>query len=357
MQNQWAELGRRLALGVQAGPGDLVLVRDVAGSPELLLETVLALELRGAVALPYLMSAAKMEQMLAAGNPALITAHGAGWTQLLQRIDRVLVLGGVPPKLDHAPPAARAALDALDTQWSAVEETRRLPYLVAAIPTAAQADRLHLEHEALLAHLMPALLAPVEELRAEIGRILAVAGVAERLTIRTGEDHELRMIRRGRPWLADDGVIDAGDQASGAIVSNLPAASLYTTIVEASAEGSVALERAGSAHGVVFQFRDGRIVAIEAEAGANELAAFLDSHNGEPRRISHIGIGLNPYLRLPIGWPLVDEHVHGALFLALGENRYMGGDNRSSLNIDFVLGNATLRADGLTLVEHSQVMV
>jgi len=35
----------------------------------------------------------------------------------------------------------------------------------------------------------------------------------------------------------------------------------------------------------------------------------FDQHTGEPRCISHIGIGLNPYLKRMIGWPLVDEHA------------------------------------------------
>jgi hypothetical protein len=34
---------------------------------------------------------------------------------------------------------------------------------------------------------------------------------------------------------------------------------------------------------------------------------------------------------------LADEHIHGSLFIALGENRYMGGQNASSLNKDYAL--------------------
>jgi hypothetical protein len=39
---------------------------------------------------------------------------------------------------------------------------------------------------------------------------------------------------------------------------------------------------------------------------------------------------------------LVDEHVHGHVFVAFGETRDMGGKNASSLNIDFALPGATL---------------
>ena len=66
--------------------------------------------------------------------------------------------------------------------------------------------------------------------------------------------------------------------------------------------------------------------------------------------MSHIGIGLNPYLDRPTGWTIVDEHIHGAIFIALGENRYMGGQNELSLNVDYAFSDVTLEVDGRTIV-------
>ena len=99
------------------------------------------------------------------------------------------------------------------------------------------------------------------------------------------------------------------------------------------------------------------MVEIEAREGAAELGALFDRHSGESRHISHVGIGLNPALRRPIGWVLVDEHVHGALFVAFGENRYMGGENASSLNVDFCVPDATVCADDRTIVREGRVAV
>ena len=52
----------------------------------------------------------------------------------------------------------------------------------------------------------------------------------------------------------------------------------------------------------------------------------------------------------------MDEHVHGALLLALGENQYMGGQNASSLNVDYALGDATLMVDGRRIVSEGKVV-
>jgi leucyl aminopeptidase (aminopeptidase T) len=71
--------------------------------------------------------------------------------------------------------------------------------------------------------------------------------------------------------------------------------------------------------------------------------------------VSYIGIGLNPYLHEPIGWTLVDEHVHGYVFIAFGENRYMGGRNASSLNVDFALPGTTFMVGEQVVVSEGVV--
>lgn len=107
---------------------------------------------------------------------------------------------------------------------------------------------------------------------------------------------------------------------------------------------------------VEFHFTAGRIVDIEAASGADLLDRELDSHTGEPRRVSHMGLGLNPYLDRPTGWTMVDEHIHGSLFIALGENRYMGGQNESSLNVDYALAGVTFKVDGQIIVSEGKIV-
>ena len=238
-----------------------------------------------------------------------------------------------------------------------IEEERRLPYLLVAIPTAEGAQQLNLTQKDLEEILMPALGAGVEELQVEIGRVLSAAHQGQAITIYSGEDHVLHLEHGDRVWLSDDGYIDEKDRRQGAIVSNLPAGSIYTTVMEEKTQGSLWLPKAGEATEVVFHFVDGRIVDIEAASGADLLGRELDGHAGEPRRVSHIGLGLNPYLHRPIGWTMVDEHIHGCLFIALGENRYMGGQNTSSLNVDYALTDATLKVDNRTIILKGKVAV
>jgi leucyl aminopeptidase (aminopeptidase T) len=205
--------------------------------------------------------------------------------------------------------------------------------------------------EQLEAALLPALLAPAEELADEARRVLKTIGGRQELSILTGNDCVLHLQQGERAWLIDDGLIDPEDRRRGAIVSNLPAGSIYSTVLESETRGCLWLPKAGEAKDVTLHFQEGRIVDIQAAIGAEELKACLFRHTGEPGRVSHIGIGLNPYLRQPVGWDIpVDEHVYGYMFIALGENRYMGGVNESSLNVDFMISGATFMAGDRAIV-------
>jgi hypothetical protein len=50
-----------------------------------------------------------------------------------------------------------------------------------------------------------------------------------------------------------------------------------------------------------------------------------------------------------------DERILGAVCIALGENRYVGGQNESSLNIDFALPGLTCKIGGQTVVFEGQL--
>jgi leucyl aminopeptidase (aminopeptidase T) len=203
--------------------------------------------------------------------------------------------------------------------------------------------------------LLPALAASREELQDEIDRVLALASGGGPIVLHSGKGHTLRLQQGDRTWLSDDGYIDRDDMERGANASNLPAGSIYSTVIEDQTEGSLRLPRAAGASDVVFTFRQGRIERIEAASGEAALRDLFDRHSGEPRRVSHIGVGLNPYLHEPIGWTLVDEHVHGCVFVAFGENRYMGGQNASSLNVDFALPGTTFTVGERVVVSEGKV--
>ena len=352
----WTTIARRIVIGLGVEPGELIEVQDDSGRSDLLMEVLLAIECAGATPLPRIASPDYLARLVAETPIGYLAAWDRHRREWLARVDRRLILGSVRPDFTSAPADAVAAWHGAVDRLTVIEEARRLPILVVGIPTEKRAQQSVLSFEALEELMLPALAATVEELQREIAGVLDRVQGCHDIMIRTNDQYELRLKHGDRRWLSDDGCIDANDRASGAIVSNLPAGSIYTTVLESASEGTLWLPKAGDATNVLLRFSRGRIAEIEADEGAEALRAMFDRHSGEPRRIGHIGIGLNPYLRQPIGWTLVDEHVHGYLFISFGENRYMGGENESSLNADFALPGATLVADGTMVVDRGKVV-
>lgn len=352
--HDWTQVVRRIVAGLDVQPGELIQVRDHVDRPDVLREVLLAVDLAGATPVVDHQSPAYLDRWLAEATPAAIEQSGRQRLHLLEQVDRVIALSGGIPDFALAAPAALAAWQQMDAALTQIEETRQLPFLVVAVPNEQRAARLGMTLAALEEHLVPALLLDVDESRRLIEQTLtAVDG--NHIVISTGGGCELHLYHGDRHWHDDDGVIDEQDRQHRTIVSNLPAGSVYTTVLEEQTHGSLYLPQAFDATAVVLHFAAGRIVAIEAASGADALATWLDSHSGEPRRVSHIGIGLNPHLHRPLGWAIVDEHIAGALFVALGENRYMGGQNAASLNHDFALQGASLRVDGRLVVDRGQL--
>lgn len=349
MQANWQNVAARIVRGLGVQSGELIQVRDDSGRFDVLLEILLAIEKAGAVPLPQLTPAYYMERLWQAARPEVLARWDQHRDRWLQQADRVVVLAGAQPDFSHIPADAFQAWQDAEQRLTEIEEARQLPYLLVAVPTQRRAAQLGMTPEELEALLLPALGVSVDALQGEIQRVLLAARGAQSLTIRSG-DANLHLTPGNRRWLSDDGYIDAADREAGAIVSNLPAGSIYTTVVETETTGTLWLPQAGAARDVTMWFENGRIAEIQAASGGEQLTAMFDRHSGEPRRVGHIGIGLNPRLRQPIGWTLVDEHVHGHLFISFGENRYMGGKNVSSLNVDFAIPDATLLLDGKPLI-------
>jgi leucyl aminopeptidase (aminopeptidase T) len=356
MLGQWAAIAERAVFGLGVRPGDLVLVRDGTDRPEVVSAALLACERAGATPLLEACGPEYLAHLLTTVSPehlATYDRHRAGW---LRQADRMLVLGGMPPDTSAVPGEALTAWHAATARLDQIEDERGVPFLLLAVPVEARARALDMALAELEAAVLPSLLTPQAALQAEIARVLALLTGGAQLSIESGHGCVLRLDLRGRRWIDDDGAIGAEDVARGGVVSNLPAGSVYTTVVEEATEGTLWLPRAAAAREVRLTFHEGRVSAVEAAEGAADLEALFNQHTGEPRRISHIGIGLNANLHVPIGWTLVDEHIHGATFVALGENRYMGGQNASSLGIDFTLRDATIAVDGRAIVERGRVV-
>jgi leucyl aminopeptidase (aminopeptidase T) len=335
-------LAWRIVQGVRPQTGELVRVIDRAGCDDLLRSVVLNLELAGATPLVELAAPDHVAAVLKAAERAYLSQYDHHRRAWIAHADRMVSLDAGYLALDDVDDEALALWSAAQERLTAAEDARRLLSFSVAVPTPMQAARLGIAFEALEEMLFEANTLSLFDLQDDMLRIQQQLEQSDALIIRSGSNCELHIVRGERPLLSDDGYIDEADQARGILTSSLPAGLVYFTVLEDQTEGSLYLPVAGEARDVTLRFERGRIVCVEAAEGGAAFSNFLDAHSGEARRISHIGIGANRALRQPIGWPEVDERVRGMIFIALGENRYLGGNNASSLHAAFLMPEASI---------------
>lgn len=145
----------------------------------------------------------------------------------------------------------------------------------------------------------------------------------------TGPGTDLTFSIKGIPAIKCDGKM------------NLPDGEVYTAPVRDSVNGTITFNTPSPYNGFVFEkiklrFVNGKI--IEADANDRErINQIFDSDEGA-RYIGEFSIGVNPYIREPMGDILFDEKIDGSLHFTPGqayEEAYNGND--SSIHWDMVL--------------------
>ncbi|MCX7860393.1 MAG: leucyl aminopeptidase, partial [Chloroflexus sp.] len=192
-ESLWDQLAARLVDALGAQRGELIEVRDEAGNQRLLHAVLLALESIGAEPLVSILPAQHVERLLATAPPEVLAARSQRHAEWLQQVDRSLALIGAQPDLRRAASAAASTFTTAYERLEAIRAKRRIPQVIAAIPTIGKAAQLGLSHEDLELRMMPALLINPAKLVTVSEQALSALGQAQTLTITSGPGYELRV--------------------------------------------------------------------------------------------------------------------------------------------------------------------
>ena len=321
------------AVPTASGP---ILVRDRCGRCELVDAVVAECLRRGLEPVVEHVDNALLRALIASTPVEALARWDLDRERDTERVSAAISLGGWPLDTGGLPPDSLVAWGAAAGRTETALESRRVPTVVVAVPTVEVAGALGMTLRDLDAHVFPGVAVSATDLRTSVESLIDALAASSTVEVRTATG--LLVAARGaRPLLVDDGVIDADDISAGATVSNLPAGSVYWTVVEHETRGDVLL-----GDGSVLRFGEGGRLRDGAYAG---------------ERVAHIGIATNPMVTRTIGWTIVDEHRPGSVFLALGENRYMGGANESAINVDLLPASPTVKAGDITVVANGRLAV
>ncbi|HYN87037.1 MAG TPA: hypothetical protein VER55_00835, partial [Ardenticatenaceae bacterium] len=205
--SMWTEVADRAIRGLGVTRGELIQVRDHTGRQDVLLEMLLAVERAGATPLPELTPPGYLRRLLNEADDDDLARWDRHRLRWMEMVDRVLVLQGPGLDANEVPdPALDAWSEAVD-RLTALEEDRRLPYMLVGVPTVERAHELGMTLAELEEQLLPAMALPIEALRHETARLLGRMRGHREIVIRSGDGAELRLDASNRRWFEDDGWI------------------------------------------------------------------------------------------------------------------------------------------------------
>jgi leucyl aminopeptidase (aminopeptidase T) len=128
----------------------------------------------------------------------------------------------------------------------------------------------------------------------------------------------------------------------------LPAGGLRVALDEQVAEGTIVGNRTNYydnavATGGVFTFRSGKLTKAEFERGGERFDKEFKVGGKGRDRPGMLGIGLNPQLQ---NTPQVEDRELGAIMMAIGGNKFIGGNNPASFFGWVINAGASLEVDG-----------
>lgn len=104
---------------------------------------------------------------------------------------------------------------------------------------------------------------------------------------------------------------------------------------------------------VLLEFKNGKII----NCSENSLIEFIKRFPGNSDVIAEFGIGLNDKINELIGCSIIDEKCDGTAHIAIGMNNMFGGNNKSTLHMDFIFIPVKIEADGELIMAEGRLLI
>ncbi|MGV8123414.1 MAG: aminopeptidase [Candidatus Xenobiia bacterium LiM19] len=352
---------------VKAAPGEVVLINGGLHAIELLEEIVL--HTRCAGAFPVLDIASDqlsrklafevpVEHLKQASLPGIRRMEMVDCMISVGRSDDPLLLSKLSGERAHA-----LSLASLPVQ-KVYEERRcagKLRTLSMGFPTDKGAAHLGLSFEEFHDLFWNAVLIDLKAMREREKSIAKFIENARQIVIKSEKGTDLTFSLEGRRILLDAGSFEDEDIASLNLTTNWPCGEVWVPPVEESAEGVAVFDqvfhRGGRIRDLRLTFHKGRVVDFNAEENGELFASLQREADGDKDVIAEMGIGTNPQVTRVTGDCLLDEKILGTVHIAIGSNKYFGGNNSSTIHKDMVMLKPSLYVEGKALISEGTLNV
>jgi leucyl aminopeptidase (aminopeptidase T) len=256
---------------------------------------------------------------------------------------------------ERIPPNVRKAVYSF---WDGVHEAVKLkPHLFVNLPSPRYIRTMGISYLEFLAAFINGTKVDYKRLR-ETGSNIAMK-LSERKLIHLSHSNgtDLKLSIMGRRVGIETGTLEECYSTGHECAVDVPAGEVYVAPIETSANGILVVNEHKD-HGLKelqLEIKDGRITKFKAQKGDATFKKLLEKAEGGKDIIGEFGVGTNHGLK-PVGWSIYDEKAFGTAHIAIGNNVHLGGVNKASIHLDFVLDKPTIRADNDVVMKQGKLV-
>jgi aminopeptidase len=286
---------------------------------------------------------------------------------LLMELDVYIGMPGVedPGIFDAVPEERFALMQDMNAQLLGQLNRSNLRAVFVGYPNQAEAERARLDYDRYQEMHWAALATDYGKVSAHANRIAEMLQGAERVHVTTPAGTDLTFAVGDRPVFRDDGRITADELASDLViqrVASLPGGEVFVAPQETSAEGRVVVPRDLCRNTLIrdaeFRFEAGELEDFDAAEGADCFEAQMAPYSGPKYRLGAFGIGLNPARHVveEDGAEYRPSDAAGMVWIGIGNNEWIGGENAKTGEFGFPLTDATVEIDGVVVVRDGELV-
>lgn len=274
-----------------------------------------------------------------------------------------IFLGGPedPSPMKRVPPGKYAALfEGEKPHMDYMRERKiRVAYIGTGTVTAQRAETYGFDHQK-WRRMMNAALAVDPADMGKFGRKLArILEKGKHMHITTKAGTDISFDLGDRLAFVYDGILTKADFEKGINFVGLPTGTVSIAPMERSVEGKAYFDVPQASvgklvEGMRWTFKEARIKSFTAKRNVKALKGMWEKGHGDKDRLGAISFGINP--RMKFGF-IDNIHVSGAITLALGDNRELGGENESDAGAQASMSRATVEVDDRVILKNGKYVI
>ena len=162
-----------------------------------------------------------------------------------------------------------------------------------------------------------------------------------------------------RPVHINDGILDKADLDKGTNFVTLPSGDVTVAPLEKSGKGKVFFDVPVPIVGKLVRdlrwtFEKGKVKEFKARTNLKVIKSFFDKGHGAKDMLGSFTLGINPNAKT--GY-LMSSMAMGAVTIAIGENREIGGKNESDYSASGTISRPTVTVDGKLLIKNGKYTI